>query len=99
MTSEELAFVTLDGRRVPYSHAVLIETPSSWYVEIEGLPSDSCPYLRRKCKISFGSWDGERYSGSVMASYERDDTSYLMLTGIGGLEQSVATDASDVRSR
>ena len=45
MMSEELAFVALQGHRVPYSHAVLVETSSGWHVELEDVPSDSCPFV------------------------------------------------------
>jgi hypothetical protein len=91
MTSEsdELAFLALGGRSVPYSHAVLIETANGWHVEAEDLPSDSCPFIgRRQCAITFDTWDGERYSGSVTVSYASEDAAYLLLTGVGELERS-----------
>jgi hypothetical protein len=85
MMSEELAFVTLQGAVVPYSHAVLVETSSGWHVELEDVPTDSCPFVEVMCPITFDTWDGRHYEGTVSASYSRDEPTYLMLTGQGPL--------------
>jgi hypothetical protein len=88
MISEELAFVALAGRGVTYSHAVLIETPEAWHLEIEDVPADSCPFVEGECDVTFDTWDGERFSGSVTASFRSEDPNYLVLTGVGELERS-----------
>ena len=85
MTSEELAFVTLAGQGVNYSHAVFIETPSGWHVELEGVPVDSCPFVQGECEITFDTWDGEHYSGLATASFKDEDPAYVMLTGVSEL--------------
>lgn len=90
MTSEELPFVALQGDRVPYSHAVLVETASSWYMELEDVPEDSCPFLEGECSIAFDTWDGRHYEGTVSASYSRTEPTYLILTGEGPLSCSRA---------
>jgi hypothetical protein len=92
--SEELAFVAIGGSSVPYSHAVLIETAQGWHVELEDVPSDSCPFVEGECEITFDSWDGTRYRGSVTASYARDAPTYLVLTGIGELERGPVADVA-----
>ncbi|NLE21849.1 MAG: hypothetical protein GX624_03565 [Actinobacteria bacterium] len=88
MISEELAFVALAGESVPYSHAVLIETPQGWHLELEDVPADSCPFLEGECEVTFDTWEGDRYSGSVTASYKSEDPIYLVLTGLGELKKS-----------
>ena len=85
MTSEELAFVALQGNGVPYSHAVLVDTSSGWHVELEDVPSDSCPFVEGECVIAFDTWDGRHYEGTVTASYSRTEPTYLILTGQGPL--------------
>ena len=91
-TSEDLAFVAIGGSSVSYSHAVLIKTSQGWHVELEDVPSDSCPFVEEECEITFDSWDGDHYAGTVTASYATDDATYLVLTGIGELENSAAAD-------
>jgi hypothetical protein len=88
MTSEELAFVAIEGDSVPYSHAVLIETENAWHVELEDVPADSCPFVEGRCAITFDSWDGEHYAGVVTASYTSEEPTYLVLTGVGELEHT-----------
>jgi hypothetical protein len=85
MMSEELAFVALQGTSVQYSHAVLVETSSGWHVELEDVPSDSCPFVEVECPIAFDTWEGRHYEGTVSASYSREEPTYLILTGQGQL--------------
>jgi hypothetical protein len=101
MTSEELAFVTLAGESVSYAHAVLIETRTGWHVELEGVPADSCPFVRGECAITFDTWDGEHYSGVVAASYKAEDHTYVVLTGTSTLaceHFARAEDSGDARA-
>jgi hypothetical protein len=86
-TSEELAFVSLGGDRVSYSHAVLIETAQGWHLELEDVPQDSCPFTEGECEIVFDSWDGERCHGRVTTSYAAEDPTYVVLTGVGELQR------------
>jgi hypothetical protein len=95
MTSEELAFVTLQGVRVSYSHAVLIETAHGWHVELEDVPEDSCPFVRGECAITFDTWDGQHYEGTVSASYQGAEPAYLMLTGQGPLSCELLREPED----
>ena len=95
MMSEELAFVALQGDRMTYSHAVLVETSSGWHVELEDVPSDSCPFVEVECVISFDTWDGRHYEGTVSASYSRNEPTYLMLTGRGPLSCVLAPEPED----
>jgi len=92
MISEELAFVEIEGQAVPYSHAVFIETAKGWHVELEDIPAESCPFVAEKCDISFGTWDGDQYSGSVETAYAGEDSAYLMLSGTGELERTETTE-------
>ena len=85
-TSEELAFVSLGGASVPYSHAVLIETSQGWHLELEDVPQDSCPFMEEECEIIFESWDGKRCYGRVTTSYAAEDPTYVVLTGVGELQ-------------
>ena len=89
MTSEELAFVALEGESVSYSHAVLIETDNGWHVELEDVPADSCPFVEGRCAIAFDTWEGEHYAGLVTASYTSEEPTYIVLTGVGELEHTV----------
>ena len=85
-TSEELAFVSLGGASVPYSHAVLIETSQGWHLELEDVPQDSCPFVEAECEIVFESWDGKRCHGRVTTSYAAEHPTYVVLTGVGELQ-------------
>jgi hypothetical protein len=51
-SSEELTFVAIEGSSLPHSHAVLIETSRGWHVELEDVPSDSCPLVKAECEIT-----------------------------------------------
>jgi hypothetical protein len=93
-SSEELAFVTMEGTSLPHSHAVLIETSRAWHVELEGVPSDSCPLVQAECEITFDTWDGDHYVGTVAASFATDDAGYVLLTGVGELRRSAAADVT-----
>ncbi len=98
MTSEELAFVTLEGHSVQYSHAVLIETATSWHVELEDVPEDSCPFREEDCAITFDTWDGQHYEGTVTTSHAGSEPTYLMLTGHGPLSCDLLPEAEDAGS-
>ena len=91
-SSEELAFVAIDDSSLPHSHAVLIETSWGWHVELEGVPSDSCPLVKAECPISFDTREGDHYMGTVGASFVTDDAGYVLLTGVGELRRSAAAD-------
>jgi creatinine amidohydrolase/Fe(II)-dependent formamide hydrolase-like protein len=93
-SSEELPFVEIEGRSLSYSHAVLIQTTGGWHVELEDVPTDSCPYTEASCEISFASWEGDHYAGTVAASFARDGAGYALLTGIGELRRTVAADVA-----
>jgi hypothetical protein len=86
-TSEELAFVSLGGASVSYSHAVLIETSQGWHLELEDVPQDSCPFREEECEIVFDSWDGTRCRGRATTSYAAEDPTYVVLTGVGELQR------------
>jgi hypothetical protein len=96
MMIEELAFVALEGTSVTYSHAVLVETSSSWNVELEDVPADSCPFHENECDITFDTWEGRHYEGTVSASYSRTEPTYLILTGKGALSCVLAGKPEDV---
>jgi hypothetical protein len=91
-SSEELTHVAIGGSDLPYSHAVLIETSRGWYVELEDVPTDSCPFVRARCEISFDTWEGDRYLGTVAASFATDNAGYVLLSGVSALRRSVAAD-------
>ena len=86
-TSEELAFVSLGGASVSYTHAVLIETSQGWHLELEDVPQDSCPFIQGECEIVFDIWDGQRCRGRVTTSYAAEDPIYVVLTGVGELQR------------
>jgi hypothetical protein len=90
MTSEELAFVSLGGAGVSYSHAVLIETAQGWHLELEDVPRDSCPFTEEECEIVFDSWDGKRCRGRATTSYAAEDPTYVVLTGVGELQRDAS---------
>ena len=91
-SSEELVFVAIEGSSLPHSHAVLIETSRGWHVELEDVPSDSCPLVKAECEITFETWDGDHYAGTVAASFATDNAGYVLLTGVGELQRSAAAD-------
>jgi hypothetical protein len=93
-SSEELAVVEIDGSSLPHSHAVLIETSRGWHIELEDVPADSCPFVRAHCEISFDTWDGDHYAGTVAASFATDDAGYVLMTGVGELQRSAAADVA-----
>lgn len=86
-SSEELAFVAIAGSSLPHSHAVLIETSRGWHVELEDVPSDSCPLVEAQCEISFDTRDGDHCVGTVAASFATDGAGYVLLTGVGELQR------------
>jgi hypothetical protein len=92
-SSEELAYVAIEGSDLPHSHAVLIETSRGWHVELEDMPSDSCPFVRSRCEIAFDTWEGDHYVGKVRASFATD-TGYVLLTGTGRLTRIAAADVT-----
>ena len=94
-TSEELAFVSLGGASVAYSHAVLIETAQGWHLELEDVPQDSCPFTEAECEVIFDSWDGERCRGRVTTSYTAEDPTYVVLTGVGDLQHDTSERAEE----
>jgi hypothetical protein len=89
MMSEELAYVAIEGRGVKCSHAVFIETQGGWHLELEDVPSDSCPFVNEQCRVTFDTWDGDHFSGLVKASYSvaGEAETYLMLSGVGELSR------------
>jgi hypothetical protein len=89
-SSEELVYVAIGGSHLPHSHAVLIETSRGWHVELEDVPADSCPFVRAECEIIFDTWEGDRYVGTVEASFATDNAGYVLLTGIGELGRGAA---------
>ena len=91
-SSEELVHVAVGGSNLPHSHAVLIETSRGWHVELEDVPTDSCPFVRAECEITFDTWEGDRYEGTVEASFATDGAGYLLLTGTGDLKRIAAAD-------
>jgi hypothetical protein len=93
-SSEELTFVAIEGTSLPHSHAVLIETSRGWHVELEDVPSDSCPLVRAECEITFDTWEGDRYAGTVAASYVTDNAGYVLLTGVSELQHVAAADVT-----
>ena len=76
----------------------LIHTPFSsrpheagmW--RLEDVPTDSCPFVRARCEISFDTWEGDRYLGTVAASFATDNAGYVLLSGVSALRRSVAAD-------
>ena len=91
-SSEELVYVAIGGSSLPPSHAVLIETSRGWHVELEDVPADSCPFVRAECEIVFDTWEGDRYVGTVEASFATDNAGYVLLTGIGELGRVAVAD-------
>ena len=89
-SSEELIYVAIGGSNLPHSHAVLIETSRGWHLELEDVPTDSCPFVRAQCEITFDTWEGDRYEGTVQASFATDGAGYVLLTGVGDLRRTVA---------
>ena len=63
-------------------------------MELEDVPLDSCPYTEATCEVSFDTWEGDHYAGTVAASFARDDAGYLLLTGIGELLRTVAAEVA-----
>ena len=84
--------MAIGGSNLPHSHAVLIETSRGWYVELEDVPTDSCPFIRAHCEITLDTWEGDRYVGTVEAGFATDNAGYVLLTGVGELQRTVAAD-------
>jgi len=93
---EELACVALQGSSVPYSRAVLFETWSGWQVELEDVPGDCRPFLEGERDITFDTWDGHHYQGTVRVSYRRAEPTCLTLAGQGPLSYVLAREPEDV---
>ena len=91
-SSDALSLVSMDGRTLPHSHAELVQTPRGWHVELDDVPPDSCPLLKRECEIALEAWDGDRYAGTVVADFVTAG-GYVLLTGVGALRQIAAVDA------
>ena len=89
--TDELSFVSMDGRTLPHSHAELVQTPRGWHVELDDVPPDSCPLVKQKCAIALEAWDGDRYAGTVVADFVSAER-YVLLTGIGALRLIATAD-------
>jgi len=90
-SSDALSLVSMDGRTLPHSHAELVQTPRGWHVELDDVPPDSCPLLKRECEIALEAWDGDRYAGTVVADFVAKG-GYVLLTGIGALRLIATAD-------
>ena len=82
--------MAIGGSNLPHSHAVLIETSRGWHLELEDVPTDSCPFVRAQCEITFDTWEGNSYEGTVQAKLATDGAGYVLLTGVGDLRRTVA---------
>lgn len=90
--TDELSLVVMEGRRLPHSHAELVQTPRGWHVELDDVPPDRCPLVKRECEITLEAWDGDRYAGTVVADCVTEK-GYVLLTGIGALRLIAAAGA------
>jgi hypothetical protein len=93
-TSDRLAFVAMDGRSLPHSHAVLIDAPWGWHVALYGVPQHSCPLLKRECEITLETHTGYRYAGRVSTELVKANGVYVLLAGVGQLTPLASADAA-----
>jgi hypothetical protein len=92
-TSDQLAFVSIDGRRLPHSHAELICAQWGWQVELHGVPPGSCPLVRQVGEITLATENEDRCAGTVIADLVSDD-GFVLLSGIGHLRLIAFADAA-----
>jgi hypothetical protein len=92
--TDELSFVSMDGRTLPHSHAELVQITRGWHVELDDVPPDSCPLVKQECEIALEAWDGDRYAGTVVADFVTAGGAYVLLTGIGPLRLIATADAA-----
>jgi hypothetical protein len=93
-TSDQLAFVSIDGRRLPHSHAELIYAPWGWQVELHDVPPGSCPLVRQVGEITLATQKEDRCAGTVIADLVSDDGDFVLLSGIGHLRLIASADAA-----
>lgn len=91
-SSDELSLVSMDGRTLPHSHAELVQTPRGWHVELDDVPPDSRPLVKRECEIALDAFNGDRYAGTVVADFVSAG-GYVLFTGIGALRLIATADA------
>jgi hypothetical protein len=92
--TDELSFVSIEGRTLPHSHAELVQTPRGWHVELDDVPPDSCPLVKQECEIALETWAGDRHAGTVVADFVTENGAYVLLSGIGHLRLIASADAA-----
>jgi hypothetical protein len=92
-TSDQLAFVSIDGRPLPHSHAELIGAPWGWQVELHDVPL-CCPLVRQVGEIALATQNGDRCAGTVIADLVSEDGGFVLLSGIGHLRLIASADAA-----
>jgi hypothetical protein len=93
-TSDQLAFVSIDGRPLPHSHAELIGAPWGWQIELHDVPPGSCPLVRQVAEITLATQNGGRCAGTVIADLVSEDDGFVLLSGIGHLRLIASADAA-----
>lgn len=83
--TDQLAFVSLDGRPLPHSRAELVQAPWGWQVELHDVPSGSCPLLRQVGRITLETADGQRCHGRAITDLVAGEGTFLLLGGLGTL--------------
>jgi hypothetical protein len=84
-TSDHLALVSLDGRRLSNAHAVLIHAAWGWHVALYSVPTHSCPLVKQQCEMALLTSSGLRYEGRVCAEVVAANGVYVLLTGVDRL--------------
>jgi hypothetical protein len=90
--TDQLAFVTMNGQPLAFSHAVLIQATDGWHVALFELPPSSCPFLRDECEIVLTTTAGVRLTGR--ATPELIVAGYVLMSGAGRLSLITSTDAA-----
>ena len=93
-TTEELSFVSFDGRPLSPSQADLVAAPWGWQIELYDLPAASCPQLRQVGEITLVTQDDGYWAGTAIADLVSAESGLVLLGGIGHLRPIACMDAA-----
>ncbi len=93
-TADQLATVTLNGRVLSFSHAVLIHALRDWHVALYQVRPGAGGALSRQGSVSVETVAGNHLTGDVVTEFVTSHGEYLLLTGVGLLRPEAPAQAA-----
>ena len=92
--SDELTFVSIDGRQTAFVRAELIHASWGWQVELRDVPVCCCPTPRQIAGVALETLCGSRCEGRAIADLVAPEGAFVLLSGIGHLRRIAPADAA-----